>query len=352
MQFYKKILWVGLLTLAEGCSPQLSEKFNTVFFTSDAPQTVQLETTSFKYVHTDSMTLARPSRICAIGDGLIAFVENKKSELVWIVDTNTGKFTSCVHKGHGPNETNSISNMWMEGGDLWYASSNDVKIGCVSISKNPLGVTSQTKVHLNFCSLRTISIGNNEFLTQVLEENCRLLRVNDRSEVVDTVGIFPIEDSSEKFEINNAQFQSYIAASPNKQHVVQACITWNKIEIYDAKMSLSNILTGPIEIDSKVIERNLPVGVQWVQSPAWDMFRGLSASNEGFYVGYIGQKFNPDEAERGINTIFFFNWNGDLTKKMILPFEIECFDIDYATNTLFAIVSDPEPHLIMTKIPG
>ena len=78
---------------------------------------------------------------------------------------------------------------------------------------------------------------------------------------------------------------------------------------------------------------------------------GMSASNDTFIVGYVGDMTGRSFSSAGILHLLLFDWEGNLLRQIDLPEEVSSFDIDWQSGKVVAISKDDEPKILVAPIP-
>lgn len=334
------LIFFSLFVLV-GCQSQHQQKDCQQEYDLSSFEVIDLTNQRGETVSRDSMLLAHPRQLRYLDGGLLAISDIQNDNLLWVLDVKDGLFASGVRVGTGPDETGSISNLWVRHDTLWFSGMPEGKVGYVDIEMDSLRVTAHVITKSEGQSMKAISFGDAKILYQSMSPNCRFIWTNLLDNNTDTVGVFPDVPLPEGIIPRNSVFQTQLVASPNEDNLVQVNLSWNKIEIYDSSMVLQYMLTGPKLIESTIRKVELPFGVQYVQDPFISVFNHVTASNEQFIVGYIEN--DVDEAEVGSRCLLSFDWTGTPQKLYRFKDDIFAFDIDFKTMTLYAVQHCPDP---------
>jgi hypothetical protein len=137
----------------------------------------------------------------------------------------------------------------------------------------------------------------------------------------------------------NDIFSSCIHVRPDKKKVVLAGSYLDCIEIYNADGSLTKLLKGPEKnFDFKYDKDKSFARDALVKSP--DSRRAyicLRSTNDRIYALYSGKERRDSSNYSTSNIIYAFDWEGNLIKKYVLDCQIDSFDVDASTQTIYAI---------------
>lgn len=347
----------GLFVMAcASCSTHTPSpsSIQTVSYTTDAFEVIDLSQERSEEVSADSMLMGRPFEIRVVSDSLLAINDAGAEKLLWLLNPHTHAFSACVDRGEGPEEMLFISNLWMDGQTLCAGGMQDNKIVRFNFTSSPLAVVPQQVCRTSFPFIRAASWGEDGYLVvPMVHQSDRYYTIDSAGNVQDTVGVYPEVLMPEEIQPNNSMFQTRLAVSPDRSHLVSANQTWNTIEVYDATFQSTLLLKGPIEMETEVKKIESPIGVRYGQKPGWNLFCGVSATDSGFWVGYIGMRLEKrEDVSRGISAILSFAWDGTPRRMYRLGEEVVAFDIDEQGNALYAIANRPDPTIVRYSLPA
>ena len=78
-------------------------------------------------VSDDDMILGAPVSMVLMSDSLLSIYDARKDNYIWWLNVNNGTYSSCLHRGEGPNESFGVNNISLMDGDLFVSSSQDNK---------------------------------------------------------------------------------------------------------------------------------------------------------------------------------------------------------------------------------
>lgn len=341
----KKInLLILLLLIVSSCRVKSQSK-GQVNFSHEVFETVCLSLADERCVVSEEMQLSKPHLIKYVDDGILVVADNEKRRLLIFLDTKTGKSISFLQKGEASNQMTRVDNIWVLSDTIFFMGNQDYKIGYCHC---PNDLNLQPKIVQRFEEpiMRAISLDDHNFIYLPFEQGIRLKK-GSLTNITDVYTEFPYSDNQDSGSLNNSLFQSYISFSPDRSNIVLATLTWNIIEVYNGDLKQRFIIKGPDEIDSNLAERNVGGMSVLMQTSPWNYYRGIACSNSQFMVGYIGVPLTDRESYQcGIRSILSFDWNGTPLKEYKLDKELDAFDIDFATMTLYGLVNTPYPHIV------
>jgi hypothetical protein len=149
---------------------------------------------------------------------------------------------------------------------------------------------------------------------------------------------FSFDDRLPPFLMNDI-FSSLIHVRPDKKKIVLAGRYLDCIEIYNIDGSLTKLLKGPeknfkFKYDKA---RSLGNGVLIKSPESQRAYICLRTTNDRIYALYSGKKRMDSSHYSTSNTIYTFDWDGNLLKKYVLDCHISSFDVDASTQTIYAI---------------
>lgn len=296
-------------------------------------------------VSDDDMILGAPVSMVLMSDSLLSIYDARKDNYIWWLNVNNGTYSSCLHRGEGPNESFGVNNISLMDGDLFVSPSQDNKLFRISIDADSLSSTINTLGTAKTDVLKGVMISDDEIIyAPFFEDSVRFVSAKISGEVVDTIGRLDFIAGEGDFVPRNSLAPFSMAVSKDRDVMVASNLGWNIIEVFDLIHNNSIMLKGPIEIESKVKMIETPFGRTAKQSPRWEMFRNPSVSEDGFDVGYIGVKIaTSDDLNKKISSILCFDATGHPTKQLVLDEEILCYAIDYDTMTMYFVPTDGNP---------
>jgi hypothetical protein len=149
---------------------------------------------------------------------------------------------------------------------------------------------------------------------------------------------FSFDDNLPPFLMNDI-FSSLIHVKPDKKKVVLAGRYLDCIEIYNADGSLTKLLKGP-EKNFKFEYnkgRSFGNGVLVKSPESRRAYICLRSTNDRIYALYSGKERRDTSNYSTSNIIYTFDWEGNLLKKYVLNCQIDSFDVDESTQTIYAI---------------
>jgi len=343
-----------MLTSFYACQNHTVENTDTVRdYTLNDFSSIKLDLSKATEVSKYDMIMGAPINLELLNDSIMSIHDVKTENCIWLLNLNTGAYSNCLHKGEGPLESLSISNIYSQDGKLYASPSQDTKMFEIEVDPTTLHPTIKNIGTTPNDIYRSIKISDTEFIyAPFFEDSVRFIKAKINGEVLDTIGNLNFVVSDEEFIPRNNLAQMNIAISQDRSTLVAANMSWNIIEVYDLTHNNSTILRGPVLIDSKVMKVEMPFGSTYKQKPRWKFFKNPSVSSKGFTIGYIGVEISSTEdLEREISSILCFDSNGFPTKQLLLNEEISCYTIDYGTMTLYFIPKDGEPVIKKYDLP-
>ncbi|MCM1111000.1 MAG: TolB-like 6-bladed beta-propeller domain-containing protein [Clostridium sp.] len=284
------------------------------------------------------------SGIEAINNSAIAICQNRQDAHVIIYNPETDSAQTVIKRGDGPDEMLRVSTMSTgPEGTLWLSGMMDKKVVSVRMD-NGVAVTSP-EFRLPEDFLRGATDGNNGIIgLPATRRDCRLARVDQSGQIVDTLGVFPSVESEAEVSPSNFMFQSDIAYLPETEKAVVVCKSWNFIDIVDTRKNETISLTWPLDEPIKLEKFEMGAMVSYNPKPMWLMFSGVDVTPKSIFVGYIGKKVeSPEDIDTYSKTILEFDWNGKPVNKYEFENGIVAFSVSADGNNLYTVENDPDP---------
>lgn len=341
-------LFVGLMTLGACHKSQVTGLEEYRDYSLDDFSKIELDLSQAEAVSDNDMIMGAPVMMARLNDSIIAIYDANNEELIWFLNVDNKRYTSCLRKGEGPEESLGISNIFVQEGKLFVSPSRDSKMFEIS-SEPTVKLALKTPEDVS----RTIRISDTEMICAPLSaDSVRFVKADINRVISDTIGNLDFIPGEGTFVPRNILAQMSIALSEDRNTLVAANLGWNIIEVYDLKNDNSLILRGPVQIDSKVVEVETPFGTTYRQKPRWEFFRNPSVSKDGFDVGYIGVEVSSSkDFDKKISSILCFDLNGTPTVRLGLSEEALCYLIDYDTMTLYYVPNNREPVIMKYDLP-
>jgi hypothetical protein len=157
---------------------------------------------------------------------------------------------------------------------------------------------------------------------------------------------FSFDEEAPAFILNDI-FSTLPDVKPDKTKIVLAGRYFDCIEIYNADGSLFKIIKGPEKYFNFKYDRDRSMNQgAMIKSP--DSKRAyicLKSTNNRIYVLYSGKEKQDPSNYSCSNIIYSFDWDGNPLMKYVLDCQVASFDIDEATQKIFAI-QEPEKYII------
>ncbi|MDE6369192.1 MAG: TolB-like 6-bladed beta-propeller domain-containing protein, partial [Muribaculaceae bacterium] len=245
------------------------------------------------------------------------------------------------------------SNTYINDGKLYVAPARDKKFFEISVDRNSLEPTIKHVASGPDDIYKSILLADNEVIyAPFFADSVRFLRSTLDGMSADTIGNLDFMVCDDEFVPRNNLAQMNVAISSDRNTLVAANLEWDVIEIYDLAHNNEIELHGPIDIDTKVVKKELPIGITYTKKPRWEMFVNPVISNKGFTVGYNGIKIeSSDDLGKGFSSILSFNLKGQPVKRLALSENINCYTIDPKTMTLYFVANDGEPIVKSIALP-
>ncbi|MDE5554710.1 MAG: TolB-like 6-bladed beta-propeller domain-containing protein [Muribaculaceae bacterium] len=336
------------------CQSKVVENTETIrHFTLDDFETVNLNVDNAEPVSDDDMILGYPKQIEMLDDNIMAIHDANNDKSIWFLNTTDGRYSNCMTKGEGPLESLGISNTYINDGKLYVAPARDKKFFEISVDRNSLEPTIKHVASGLDDMYKSMLLADDEVVyAPFFADSVRFLRAMLDGVATDTIGNFYFMTGDDEFVPRNNLAQMNVAISADRNSLVAANLEWNAIEIYDLAHNNETMLLGPIDIDTKVVKRELPIGITYTKKPRWEMFLNPAISAEGFTVGYNGIKIeSSDDLGKGFSNILSFTLDGQPTKRLVLSESINCYTIDPETMILYFVSNGEDPVIKKIALP-
>ncbi|MDE6483324.1 MAG: TolB-like 6-bladed beta-propeller domain-containing protein [Rikenellaceae bacterium] len=331
-----------------GCGTTPTEEVRNFDFTSF--NVIDLSTVEPQRVSPQEMIIGISNNICMVSDSIMAIEDSNASDMqLWLLNVNSGKFAQCLYKGNGPKECLGTTNIWVDNGYLFAGGFHDHKIMRIAVDPDSLTTDIECLAELPEYFIKAITLSDSTLLySPSTVPDVRYLSVSLDGTVTDTVGEFLLTDRLEEgIRPENHMFQTEIALSPDERHMVASGTFWPMIEIYSVPFDKTIVLNGPIEIDSKIEKTQYGA----FQTPLWLILRNLNVCDDGFAVRFMGIKPYVDDSFNEDESLLFFDWEGNPTKRFKLGRKITAFTVDFKSMTLYVLMDDPEPMVVKYALP-
>lgn len=292
--------------------------------------------------------LGNPMDVIALGGGKV-LVSDQAPLMLHYLDLTTGSDHAFLNQGRGPGELSLASTVEVQGDLLYAFSPNDRKIVCLRLDESQdFPLVSEIKTEVFSPKMAVDPKGG--FVMSPTRGGLRFVHLDNQGNVTDTLGSFP-QVEGEQEAINNNSLQSNFAFSPDGKYFCSPYLGMDCIEIYSHDFKSVTRLMGPEDFRPTVKKIVFQGGEAWTYgaSPDKRVFSGVSTSDKGFIVIYIGQLRDSDESARR-NTLLRFDWQGRCLARYVLPEDIYYYDIDWEQGKLIAISARPERTLVVADI--
>ena len=288
------------------------------------------------------------SSLQVIGSSVFILSPRSADKLVTCFDFETGDKEMFVSRGRGPQEILGIDDLCVTDDAFYIYDTNERKILRYARSVGNSLLFDSTLVLENYY-LHVIPTPDGRFLGLPMN-NGRFSFISSDGDYMESRGSFlPVKGPRKA--VNNRSLQTLVAFSPDGQHMCSAYKDADCIEFYDHDLNLTRRLMGPEGRIPEVVEVNRAGLHAYASTPNYKEFMGICAMEEGVYVGYVGYERKKGDPDRGLNSILFFDWEGNCKIRYLLPFELDAFDID-ADNRLVGVTFDYEhPQLVRFPLP-
>ncbi|MDE6482716.1 MAG: TolB-like 6-bladed beta-propeller domain-containing protein [Rikenellaceae bacterium] len=344
------IFCVSMLVLS-GCGTAPADDFKS--YDLNSFDMVDLSSVEPEIISRTEMVMGMPFDMCMVSDSIVAFKDTRTESQLWLLNVNNGDFAQCLYRGNGPKECLYVTNIWSDDGVLFAGGAQDGKVMKITVNPDSLSGDAECISTMSDSFMKITALSDSQLLYAPLSKpEVRYLLACMDGTVTDTVGVFQTDKLEEGVAPNNALFQMQIALSPDKKHMVSSNMSWNRTEIYSVPFDGVMVLNGPMEIESKAVAVRTEFGTRFGQKPDWHMFAGVSACNDGFALGFIGRELKEREDYlKGVESVLFFDWNGNPTKMVRLDRDVFDFTVDFDNMAIYAIVIDPVPAVLKYSLP-
>lgn len=289
-----------------------------------------------------AISLSNPSRITLCKNHSVIIAEKKSPIALRLIDLESGDCCDSVVRGRGPGECLSSWDITIVEDKVFVYDILGQKIVVFSL-ENDNRLFFENEIEIKEPYLRIIPSPTGGFVA-LPHFKGRIVYLSDEGIPRDTVGSFPLI-SGDKRAVNNSAAQSQIAFSTDGNHFCSSYLLMNYIEIYSGN-EMSIRLWGPKQLNPSVKISEVSGGTMYLLEPTTKVFSGLSGSETGFIVGYVGKSFNNQGDFNNIQELLLFDWEGNPLRRYILPINIIAFDVDWKENKIMTITSDSNPLIV------
>ena len=185
-------------------------------------------------VSDDDMILGAPVSMVLMSDSLLSIYDARKDNYIWWLNVNNGTYSSCLHRGEGPNESFGVNNISLMDGDLFVSSSQDNKLFRISIDADSLSSTINTLGTAKTDVLKGVMISDDEIIyAPFFEDSVRFVSAKISGEVVDTIGRLDFIAGEGDFVPRNSLAPFSMAVSKDRDVMVASNLGRNIIEVID-----------------------------------------------------------------------------------------------------------------------
>ena len=323
-----------------------SESQRAVDFTLNDFKFVQLSAPDT--IECEGLFLAKPATIQFHPDGFLFVADRKNVKMLHIIDLENRSSTMGLPSGRAENELLTIWDITVHDRDVYLSSIYESKL--LKLHYIPDNRVFLIDSCLQFPNqfMRCIPYKNGYLTFASASSKDRFYLWEGSTSVTDTVGSFPTDGIIGNAPLHNGVLQSDISVHGNK--IVSSYKGIDYIDIYKDNI-LDKRIHGPVHKDVEVKERVFGNGaVSTSLSPDMSVFNKVIASENGFWVGYVGFVSNgkdiPTPEEMRIKKILHFSWDGEPDMAYLLDKSIEDFAIDANSNVLYCLIVNPEPAII------
>ncbi|MDR2231765.1 MAG: TolB-like 6-bladed beta-propeller domain-containing protein [Tannerella sp.] len=349
-KYLLNLYWLLIFFLLTGCqSTELIRISDAYFFSDKSFNKIQY----LSSIIVNDTFIGSPVRLTQL-DTLLYVVDSSLDSLVHIFDIKNNAYKGLsIRKGNGPNELLSIGHIIpsIDHNTVW---ANDI------MTQRWVQYDKQLNTIINRIQFSKV-ISDDMYVNEpqwISDDTFVCLSFNSHKERFylinnDLTNIKPVFNPQFTFDENvppfilNDIFSSLLHVRPDKKKVVLADRYLDCIEIYNVDGSLTKLLKGPENIFNFKYDksRSLGNGVVVKSPESRRAYIGLRSDNDRIYALYSG-KMRMDKSNYSTsNIIYTFDWDGNLLKKYILDCQINSFDVDATTQTIYAI-QEPEKSII------
>ncbi len=347
---YVLLLCCGLFT---ACGPGRTDE--AVHFTDEDFEVKTLRYADAEKYRNDSLFLGDPYLLRVHPEGFLVFQEIGSDRLLTVVDLLNGTVARMIPRGKGPGEMLGIRDIVVDEGDICVSSLADSKVFRLSMVPGERRFVTDTVFRfpkVQFMRIMPWKKGTFLALASASSDN-RMILLDEKGTVSDTVGSFPDFPDMMGRKPNNALLQSDLYLSPDRRHLAVVCRSIDCIDIYDGDAKLKRRLRGPLGAEVSFREASNNGLTRYFQEPDYLMFDHVAANDRKMLVGFVGVRIEKrEDFDRYIQSIYAFDWNGKPLTKYALDKEILSFDVDWEHGKLYCLLNDPEPEIVTFTLDG
>ena len=282
------------------------------------------------------------------GNSVFILSPRSADKLVTRFDFETGDKQMLVPRGRGPGELLGIRGIFVMDETLFVIDNNERKIISYVCSPSD-SLVYDSSLSLDTYYHRVVPIPGGGYLGSPMTDG-RFCLISPEGKSGEPFGSFmPVKGPREA--VNSMALQTLVAFSPDGSHMCSAYQDADCIEFYDRDLNLTRRLIGPERRIPEVKKWEGNEGYGYTTTPMYKEYMGICGKEDGVYVGYVGYERKKGDPDRGLNSILFFDWEGNCKIRYLLPFELDAFDID-ADNRLVGVTFDYEhPQLVRFPLP-
>lgn len=333
-----------LIVILTSC--QINKNQGMASFTLDDFKPIQLSQPNT--IECDSLFMGKPGSIHFHPDNFLLIADRRNVKLLHIIDLEDNSSVMKINPGRAQNELLSVWDVTIKGNDVYLSSIYENKL--LKLHYNSLNREFDFNSSIQFPQqfLRCIPYDSGYLTYASASSNDRFYMWDNSINVVDTIGNFPVDGIIGEVPLHNGVLQSDLSVHENK--IVASYKGIDYIDIYK-NLSLCKRIHGPVLKDVEVKEREFSNGsVVTSLSPDMSIFNRIIATDNGFYVGYVGYVSNgkdiPTSEDMSIKQILHFTWDGKPDYVYILDKSIQDFAIDTESGVVYCLTASPEPDII------
>lgn len=293
--------------------------------------------------------LGSPVAIVSYDENHVLVVDRRAKAVLTLYDLRTGEKVDSLLRGRGPGECMNAFTVTVSHGKVYV---DDISWGGKVVVTSPkkgrvLALDHEVKIDGQY--LRMIYSQPRGFIGTPLLEG-RFEIIDDNGIPQETFGSFP-KLKGDNSLVSNSSAQSRMAVSPDGRYLCSSYLGIDCIEIYSKNFRSLKRLWGPGSITPSVMVKGDGQARMTVLDPARRVFSALSASNDTFIVGYVGDMTGRSFSSAGILHLLLFDWEGNLLRQIDLPEEVSSFDIDWQSGKIVALSKDADPKILVASVP-
>jgi len=340
-----------LLVLSScGHSPKNNEPLTTPYSRESFPSVVELKSSLAVKLTTpeNPLILGLPHIVRLIGDKHLVLVDAKplgKGQLLLFDLDSCSVVDDAAGVGRGPGESLSIINISVDDNSVCAASVQGRKLMRFSVTDS-LSLMLETVFKDGF--MKAVPLGDSSVFALSAAFSGRRMDIRHLDGEIEKVSnAFPMLKDSPSLTPDNSLLQGDIAVSPDGNHIVVACKSFEYIDIFDEELNLTKRLSGPEGVPQRAEIVTTSTFRMYRQEPMYMIHNNIVAGNDGFMVGYIGKRIkSPEDLETGVREIFYFNWKGSPMVEYKLDVEVLSFDVDWDNKRLYCLTKGNNPELL------